>query len=60
LWDDAASPVSELERMMQVRAAAVARFGPNALAPGVAVADLRRAFVPIWLLHRYQLRAAAR
>jgi hypothetical protein len=60
LWDDAADPVAELDRMMQVRAAAVARFGPEALPAGEPLADLRRAFVPIWLLHRYQVEAAAK
>jgi hypothetical protein len=60
LWDDGAEPVGELTRMLQVRQAAVARFGPDALYPGEPVADLRRKFVPIWLLHRYQLEAAAK
>src|SRR5438309_339517 len=60
LWDDAADPVAELGRMMTVRAAAVARFGPEALPAGEPLADLRRAFVPIWLLHRYQVEAAAK
>ena len=60
IWDDFAEPVAELERMMEVRAAAVSRFGPNALAQGTSVADLRPAFVPIWLLHRYQLEAASK
>jgi len=60
LWDDAADPVAELGRMMEVRAAAVARFGPAALHPGDPESQLRRAFVPIWLLHRYQVEAAAK
>jgi hypothetical protein len=60
LWDDAADPVAELDRMMAVRAAAVARFGPNAINPGEPASALRRAFVPIWLLHRYQVEAAAK
>ncbi|HMG46541.1 MAG TPA: zinc-dependent metalloprotease [Allosphingosinicella sp.] len=60
LWDDAADPVAELERMMQVRAAAIARFGPAALNPGEPQSQLRRAFVPIWLIHRYQVEAAAK
>ncbi|MES2288249.1 MAG: zinc-dependent metalloprotease [Pseudomonadota bacterium] len=60
LWDDGADPVAELWRMMQVRAAAVSRFGTAALAPGEPVANLRRKFVPIWLLHRYQVEAAAK
>lgn len=60
LWDDGADPVAELDRMMQVRAAAVARFGLAALAPGEPVAHLRRKFVPVWLVHRYQVEAAAK
>lgn len=60
LWDDGADPVAELNRMMAVRQAAVARFGPAALYPGEPVSHLRRKFVPIWLLHRYQVEAAAK
>jgi hypothetical protein len=60
LWDDGADPVAELGRMAEVRAAAVARFGPAALNPGEPQSQLRRAFVPIWLLHRYQISAAAK
>ena len=60
LWDDSADPVTELERMLQVRRAAVERFGPGALAAGEPVANLRRKFVPIWLLHRYQVEGAGK
>ncbi len=60
LWDDGAEATAELTRMMQVRAAALSRFGLGALAPGEPVANLRRRFVPLWLLHRYQLVAAAK
>ncbi len=60
LWDDGPDPVAELRRVMAVRSAAVARFGTGALQPGQSLADLRRAFVPIWLLDRYQLEAAAK
>ncbi len=60
LWDDGADPVNELTRLMDVRAAAISRFGLGALGPGEPVANLRRRFVPLWLLHRYQLVAAAK
>jgi len=60
LWDDGADATAELTRMMQVRAAALARFGLGALSPGEPVANLRRRFVPLWLLHRYQLVTAAK
>jgi hypothetical protein len=60
MWEDSADPAAELERMLQVRRAAVERFGPGALAAGEPVANLRRKFVPIWLLHRYQVEGAAK
>ena len=60
LWDDAADPVAELRRVMEVRRAAVERFGPAALRAGDPQYQLRRAFVPVWLLHRYQVEAATK
>jgi hypothetical protein len=60
LWDDGSDPTGELRRMMEVRRVAVARFGTGALPQGEQLADLRRAFVPIWLLDRYQIEAAAK
>lgn len=60
LWDDGADPVAELKRVMDVRRAAVDRFGPAAIPAGEPQYQLRRSFVPIWLLHRYQVEAAAK
>jgi hypothetical protein len=60
LWDDGAEPTAELVRLMGVRRAAIDHFGLAALAAGEPMADLRRRFVPIWLLHRYQMVAAAK
>jgi hypothetical protein len=60
LWDDGADPAAELGRMMQVRRVALDHFGVNALRTGEAVAGLKRKYVPIYLLHRYQVEAAAK
>jgi hypothetical protein len=60
LWDDSADPAAELRRMLDVRRAALERFGVGALQGGEPVANLRRKFVPVWLLHRYQVEAAAK
>lgn len=60
LWDDFSDPVAELQRVMTVRKAALARFDVDAVPQGQDLASLRRAFVPIWLLHRYQVEAAAK
>ena len=60
LWDDGADPVAELNRLITVRRAALERFGLGNLAVGEPVANLRRRFVPVYLLHRYQLVAASK
>jgi hypothetical protein len=60
LWDEGADPTAELRRMMAVRRAALDRFGTGALPAGEPLAQLRRAFVPIWLIDRYQIEAASK
>ena len=60
LWDDSGDPLDELERVMMVRRAAIGRFGVDALPATASQSELRRVFVPIWLLHRYQVEAAAK
>ena len=60
LWDEGPDPTAELRRIVQVRRAALDRFGTGALPAGQSLAELRRAFVPIWLLDRYQVEAAAK
>ncbi|HEY2345140.1 MAG TPA: zinc-dependent metalloprotease [Xanthomonadaceae bacterium] len=60
LWDDGPDPTAELVRLMGVRRVAIDHFGLASLAAGEPVANLRRRFVPIWLLHRYQMVAAAK
>ncbi len=60
LWDDGADPVAELHRLLGVRRAALRQFGLRNLSAGEPVANLRRRFVPVYLLHRYQLVAASK
>ena len=60
LWDNGANPVDELDRMMKVRAAVLARFGERNIRPGQAMSSLGDVLVPAYLLHRYQTEAAAK
>lgn len=60
MWDNGPDPTAELLRLMPVRRAAIARFGEGAIKPNEAMSNLRRKFVPVWLLHRYQVEAAAK
>ena len=58
LWDNGPDPADELNRILTVRAAALARFGENAIKPGAPLAQLDDTLVPLYLLHRYQAEAA--
>ena len=58
MWDNGSDPALELERILTVRAAALARFGENAIRTGTPMAQLEDTLVPLYLLHRYQVDAA--
>ncbi|HEV2284449.1 MAG TPA: zinc-dependent metalloprotease [Steroidobacteraceae bacterium] len=58
MWDNGDDPAVELERLLAVRAAALARFGENAIRPGAPMAQLEDTLVPLYLLQRYQVDAA--
>jgi hypothetical protein len=60
LWDSGANAVDELERLMNVRAAALRRFGENNIREGTPLATIEDALVPIYMLHRYQVEAASK
>jgi uncharacterized protein DUF4953/uncharacterized protein DUF5117 len=60
LWDSGSNAVDELDRMMKVRAAALKRFGENNIREGTPMATLEDVLVPLYLVHRYQVEAAAK
>jgi hypothetical protein len=60
LWDSGSNPVDELNRLMQVRAAALHRFGENNIRQGAPLATLEDVLVPVYMLHRYQVEAASK
>lgn len=59
LWDNGADPVAELNRMMQLRAAVLNDFSERAIQSGRPMASLEDVLVPAFLMHRYQVQAAA-
>ena len=59
LWDNGADPVAELNRMMQLRAVVLNDFSERAIQPGRPMASLEDVLVPAFLMHRYQVQAAA-
>jgi Met-zincin/Domain of unknown function (DUF5117) len=60
LWDSGSNAVDELNRLMQVRAAALERFGENNIREGAPLATIEDALVPVYMLHRYQVEAASK
>jgi len=60
LWDTGTNAVDELQRMLALRSAVLARFGENVIKPGRPLATIEEALVPAYLMHRYQLEAAAK
>jgi len=60
LWDASSNAVDELNRLMQVRAAALKKFGENNIREGAPLATIEDVLVPIYMLHRYQVEAATK
>jgi hypothetical protein len=60
LWDNGTDAADELARIMKIRAAALARFGENAIPEGEPLATLEDTLVPLYLMHRYQTEAATK
>ncbi|HEX3912059.1 MAG TPA: zinc-dependent metalloprotease [Steroidobacteraceae bacterium] len=58
LWDNGTDAADELNRIMKIRAAALSRFGENAIPAGAPLAQLEETLVPLYLMHRYQTEAA--
>ena len=59
LWDNGSDPVAELNRMMRLRAVVLNDFSEQAIQPGRPMASLEDVLVPAFLMHRYQVQAAA-
>lgn len=60
LWDNGRDPVAELVRLGEVRAQAINDFSHLALLKDQPFGELSDTFVPIYLLTRYQIEAAAK
>jgi hypothetical protein len=58
-WANGTDMGTELERMMDVRAAAISRFGERAIRNGRPMATIEEALVPLYMHHRYQVESTA-
>jgi hypothetical protein len=57
LWDNGPDAAAELNRILDVRKAALARFGEDAIRKGTPMSQVEQTLVPLYLLHRYQTEA---
>jgi len=60
LWDNGSEAVEALELEMDVREAALARFGAGVIPNETPMATLEEALVPLYLRHRYQIDAVSK
>lgn len=60
LWDNGSDAVTELQEMMKVRSKALSQFGEKNIRPGMPMAMLEDALVPVYFYHRYQIEAVTK
>ncbi len=60
LWDNGNDAVAELARILTVRQVAMNQFSIDNIKEGEAINTLEDLFVPIYLMHRYQVEAAVK
>jgi hypothetical protein len=58
VWDNGANLVDTLEHEIEVRRIGLEKFGPEAIREGEPMSLLEQALVPLYLHHRYQMKAA--
>lgn len=60
LWDNQLNAADELNRMIEIRKIVIQNFGINSIPDGNPLSSLEDIFVPVYLMHRYQLEAASK
>lgn len=60
LWDNGGNAVTELANVMKVRQLALRQFGEQNVRPGMPMALLEEALVPVYFYHRYQVEAVCK
>ena len=59
VWDNGENLVDHLEHELRVREIGMERFGADAIRAGRPLSDLEYVLLPLYMHHRFQLRAAA-
>jgi len=59
-WDDGVNPIDQLDKLMAIRKHVLDNFSEKAIPQDAPMATLEEVLVPMYLLHRYQVLAAAK
>lgn len=60
LWDNGNDPIAQLHHVMAVRKIALQHFSESNIPQGTPMAKLEDVLVPIYLYHRYQIKATSK
>ena len=60
LWDNGENAVDELIKIIKVRDLGLSNFGENSIPDGTPYSELEKLFVPVYMLHRYQVEAVSK
>jgi len=60
LWDNGEDAIAELEHLLRVRAIALNNFSERNIRIGRSLATIEEVLVPIYLLHRFQIKAVGK
>lgn len=60
LWDNGESASNELVRLLRIRNNQLKTFGVNSIQDGQPEAMMEEVFVPLFLMHRYQVEAVSK
>ncbi len=60
LWDNGQDVLGRLDELLKIRQAGLENFSPAVISEGTPLFEMERRLVPVYLLHRYQIEAAAK
>ena len=60
LWDNGSNATEELTRVIEMRKVVLSEFDDKKIPDGTPLAQIEEVFVPMYMLHRYQVQAASK
>ena len=60
LWDNGSNVLGRLQELLLIRKTGLENFSPAVISENTPLFEMERRLVPVYLLHRYQLEAAAK